>query len=162
MSSYPRVYTHGKDWNWRRNGIAERRRRRIHERSAESFPSSHGRNLYLERVLGTRPDHENLKDTVTLRGVKCTGAPACTGPREVSNNPGSVKTDFYHHHWINYQKSVNSQTAPPHAYMVYGCDQDRVCEGQHVSLRPHMWYGSKPRRERDNRLRATVNAKMKG
>ena len=154
MSSYPRVYTHGKDWNWKRNGIAERRRRRIHERSAESFPSSHGRNLYLERVLGTRPDHENLKDTVTLRGVECTGAPACTGPREVSNNPGSVKTDFYHHHWINYQTSLNSQTAPSHVHMAYGSrgDQNQVNEGQHVSLRPHMWYGSKPRREEGNRL----------
>ena len=154
MSTYPRVYTHGKDWNWRRNGTTESRRRRIQVRSADSFPWSHGKHIYPERMLGRQPDHENLNDTVTLRGVRCTGAPVYTGPREVSNNPRPVRNGHHHRHWINYQTSASSQIAPPQVDMVNGSkgDSNHVCEGQHVSLRPIMWDGSKTRKKEDNRL----------
>ena len=149
-----RVYIRGKEWNWKRNGTAERRRRRIQERSAESLPWSHGGYLYPERMLSRQPNHENLNDTVTLRGVKCTGIPACTGPREVSNNPRPVRNGHHHRHWINYQTSANSQTAPPQVDSVHGSmwDQNQVREGQQVSLRPIMWNGSKPGRKKGNRL----------
>ena len=154
MNGYSQVYSHGTDWKWKRNGVAERRRRRIQARSVESFPWSQGRNLCPERALGGLPNHENLKDTVTLRGVKCTGAPDYTGPREVLNSP-DVRNNFHRCQWTNYQMSANSTTAPPQAMSVCGSgkdQQDQLREGQHVSLRPVMWNGSKPVREERNRL----------
>ena len=141
MSTHPQVVTYSKNWNWRRNGSAERRRRRIQARSAESFPLSHGRNLHPERVSGRQPDHEILRDIATLRGVECTGAPAYTGPREVSNNAIYVRNGHHHYNGINYQMSANSQTAPPHVNH----------EDQQVSLRSHLWNGSEPWRKEDSR-----------
>ena len=149
MNEYPRVYNHGKVWKEKRNGVVERRRRRSQVRSAESFPWSHGRKSYPVGSIGYESYHGNLRNTVTLRGVKCTGAPVYTGPREVSNNLGPVMNDFHHRHWINYQTSANSTNAPSQVNLTRGStwDQRRVCEGQQVSLRPSMWSGSTPRIE---------------
>ena len=149
----PRVHIQGNDWNWKRNGVADRRRRRIQERSAEYFPLLHGNNLCPERTLSGLPNHGSLKENVTLRGVKCTGAPAYTGPREVSRDPRM--RNGHHHYWTNYQTSVNPPNAPPRVNIDQGSwrDQNQIYEGQHVSLRPVTWEGSRPGSVNwDNRL----------
>ena len=152
MSINPRRYTQGNVLRWKKNGVVERRRRRIQERSAESFPLSHGRNLCLERTLGGLPNHGNLNETVTLRGVKYTGAPVYTGLREVSNDYNMRNG---RHNWISYQTSANSPNAPPQVSMnhVSRRDHNQIYKDQHVSLRSIMWKGSKPwLLGRDNRL----------
>lgn len=152
MNTYQQVYVHSKERNGKRNGIAERRRRRIQAGSAESFPWSHGKDLCPERASSVLLDHENLNDTVTLR-AKCSGAPAHTRPTEVLNCPRSV-TNNHHHHWTNYQMSSDSSLAPPQVQTasVFRTDRRLEREGQHVSLRPVVWNGSKLGRAQYNRL----------
>ena len=154
MSGYPRVYTHSKNWNGNRNGVIDRRRRRIQNRNAEFFPWSHGRKLCPERALGGLPNHENLNNKATLGGVKCTGAPVYTGPREVSNGPRSVRNGHPHHQRTNYRKSANSTTAPSQIGRspISSWNSDQTYGDQHVSLRSNMWNGSRPWAKRDNRL----------